>query len=263
MQVLAAGLTDIGKKRKTNQDAIYLNLDKNFFIVADGMGGHNGGDIASAMAVKCIPEYLTEHYLEDPIQIMRNCIRYANAAIHKKAKHDLKLEGMGTTSVALLFKHDTRPESNGQAVVVYLANVGDSRCYLVNSHQLYQMSSDHSLVQEKLALSIIAGIGEYTRENAAFDPQKNIIVRTVGFEENVEVDVFTYKVSKNDMLLICSDGLHGRVSDRDILYTINTHVPNPSGCTNENLQTAVKALIDLANHNGGNDNISVILVLAK
>ena len=102
MQVLAAGLTDIGKKRKTNQDAIYLNLDKNFFIVADGMGGHNGGDIASAMAVKCIPEYLTEHYLEDPIQIMRNCIRYANAAIHKKAKHDLKLEGMGTTSVAPL-----------------------------------------------------------------------------------------------------------------------------------------------------------------
>lgn len=253
MSLLADGLTDIGKKRKTNQDAIYLNLDKNLFIVADGMGGHNGGDIASAMAVKCIPEYILKHIEDSPIDALREGIKFANTSIHQKAQTDQKLSGMGTTSVTLFFKGDT----------LFLGNVGDSRGYLINNNMLYQMSIDHSLVQEKLAMSIIGGVGDYNRQNAASDPQKNIIVRTVGFEAEVNVDIFSYKVSRNDLLLICSDGLHGRVSDRDMLHIINNAIPDPKEATKENLHKAVKDLVDQANLNGGNDNISVIIVLAK
>lgn len=254
MPIIAAGLTDIGRKRKTNQDAIYLNSEKHIFVVADGMGGHNGGDIASQMAVKYIPEFLLKHIIEEQsTEVVRNSIRFANAAIYRKSKSDPKLVGMGTTSVTLFFKGDS----------LFLGNVGDSRAYLLNNKMLYQLSVDHSLVQEKLAMSIIGNVGEYTRQTAVHDPQKNIIVRTVGFEEQLEVDVFQYKVSRNDMVLICSDGLHGRVSDRDILTIVNRHVPDPKNAEEADLQNAVKQLVHQANLNGGNDNISVIIALAK
>ena len=110
---------------------------------------------------------------------------------------------------------------------------------------IYQLTRDHSLVQEKL------NYGIYNREQAAMDPQKNVLVRTVGFEEEVDVDVFTYKVVKNDIFLCCSDGLHGKVSDEDIIYIFNKYMP------------IVKTLIDLANENGGQDNITAIIVIAQ
>ena len=239
--------------RSTNQDAIYLNRELNLFVVADGMGCHNGCDIASSMAVKYIPEYFYKHIDENPINITQESIKSANKAIKQRGEKDSTLEGMGTTAVTLFFKEYT----------LYIGNVGDSRAYLVNNNKLFQLSQDHSLVQEKLNMAILEGVGKYDRNAAAKDPHKNVICRTVGFEENVQVDVFTYKVSKNDLFFMCSDGLHGKVSDSDILHIIKNEIPDSSAATKESVQLAVEKLVDQANANGGNDNISVVMVVAK
>lgn len=247
MGLISAGMCDIGQKRKTNQDSIYMNPEKNLFIVADGMGGHNGGDIASGLAVKCIPEYILKHFSDEPQKVLGDGVKHANLEIKRRGESDPQLVGMGTTVVSFYFK-DTS---------LYIANVGDSRAYLINRSKLYLMSKDHSLVQEKLNLGI------YNREQAQKDPQKNVLVRTVGFERDVEVDIFTYKVSRHDIFLCCSDGLHGKVSDPDILYIVNKFIPKPAEATAEAVNAAVKTLVKQANDNGGNDNISVILVVAK
>lgn len=247
MGLISAGMCDIGQKRKTNQDSIYMNPEKNLFIVADGMGGHNGGDIASALAVKTVPEYVIQNQDQPPAALIANAVKHANKSIKDRGKADAQLVGMGTTVVSFYFKETT----------LFIANVGDSRAYLINRNRLFQLSKDHSLVQEKL------NIGIYNREQAQKDPQKNVLVRTVGFEENVDVDVFNYKVCRNDIFLICSDGLHGKVSDPDILYIVNKYIPNPGLATAEAVNAAVKMLVHQANANGGNDNISVILVVAK
>jgi protein phosphatase len=128
---------------------------------------------------------------------------------------------------------------------------------MIHDGQVFQMTRDHSFVQEKL------NMGLYGRAEAAMDKQKNVLVRSVGFEPDVQVDVFTYQICKNDLFLICSDGLHGKVSDRDILYIVQKNVPQPHKATTEDLQRAVKELIAQANANGGQDNISVILSVAQ
>lgn len=247
MGLIASGLTDIGKKRKTNQDSFYMNLDKKLFVVADGMGGHNGGDIASQMAVKVLPDYLLKNIEMDPNQLISKSIIESNRSIKHFGETHPELVGMGTTIVSFYFR--------GQNI--YVGNVGDSRAYLVNAKKIYQLTKDHSLVQEKL------NYGVYNREQAALDPQKNVLVRTVGFEDDIEVDVFTYKVVKSDIFICCSDGLHGKVSDEDILYLINKHIPNPSLATQETADFVIKSLIELANENGGQDNITAILVIAQ
>lgn len=247
MGLLAAGKTDIGRKRKTNQDAIYVGSKKNLFVVADGMGGHNGGDIASAMAVKHIPEYFEKYHTQYPPETLSpDSILHANDIIKRHSLSDPNLEGMGTTVNLLKFKGDT----------LYIANVGDSRTYLINRQKIYQLSKDHSLVQEKLNLGI------YSREMAQRDPEKNVLVRAVGFDDEVEVDLFTYKVSRGDIFLSCSDGLHGKVSDADILFLINKYIPNPLESSKETLDELVSVLIAQANENGGQDNISAILIIA-
>ena len=247
MPIISAGQTDIGRKRSTNQDSIYINGSKHLFIVADGMGGHSGGDIASNIVVTKVPEYYLKQTDETPHVTAQESVKYANKFIFEQSAAESKLKGMGTTIISLYFKGDT----------VYIANVGDSRAYLINKHKLFQLSKDHSLVQEKLNLGI------YTRQNAADDPMKNVLVRTVGYEAELDVDVFTYKVLKNDIFLICSDGLHGKVSDSDITFLINKHIPDPGTASKRNLEECVQALIQLANDNGGQDNISVIVVLAQ
>lgn len=247
MAILCAGATDIGMKRKTNQDAIYLNKEKRFFIVADGMGGHKGGDIASAMAVKHIPEYILKNQKLNPGDNLEGGILYANDLIKTTGLSDSRLVGMGTTVVGFYIHKG----------IAYFCNVGDSRGYLIQNKMLYQVTKDHSLVQEKL------NVGIYDRINAKKDPNKNVLVRTVGFEDDVEVDIFTYKVCRNDLFLFCSDGLSGKVNDEDIIYIINKFIPNPSTATDSDINECVKQLIANANKNGGQDNISVILVLAQ
>lgn len=253
MGLLYAGKTDIGMKRKSNQDSIVLTPENKFFMVADGMGGHNGGDIASAMAVQYVPEHLAANLKDNPIKILTKGIQLANQKIRERSAQDPNLKGMGTTAVSFLFRGDT----------VFVGNVGDSRAYLVNNKNIYQLSIDHSLVQQKLTWSLLGELKNYSRSDAQADPQKNVIVRTVGFEAEVEVDVYSYKVSRNDILFICSDGLHGKVSDKDILHIINQTIPDPSAATQQDVDDVVDKLINQANANGGNDNISVILIIAQ
>jgi protein phosphatase len=247
MGILCAGASDIGRKRKTNQDSICLDEKHHFYAVADGMGGHSGGDIASQLSVKVMPEYLDKNKVTDPLATMKGVIVEINRAILKVADEKPDLHGMGTTVAAIFF--------SGQNLVI--GNVGDSRVYMVNNHHIYQMTRDHSFVQEKLNMGI------YSREEAVNDPQKNVLVRSVGFEADVLPDVFNYRICKNDIFMICSDGLHGKVSDGDILHIIQKNIHDPALCTIEHVQEAVKDLIQQANDNGGQDNISVIIAVAQ
>jgi serine/threonine protein phosphatase PrpC len=248
LAIIAAGATDIGQKRKTNQDSICLYPERHFFAVADGMGGHNGGDIASQMSVKIFPEFIEQNInTMDCANILENSIKHVNRSIYDHGQKNTELKGMGTTITCIMF--------DGASIKV--GNIGDSRTYLISKKKLYQVTRDHSLVQEKL------NIGLYDREGAKNDPQKNVLVRTVGFEPEVDVDVYHYKVARNDMFLLCSDGLHGKVSDEDIIHLVNKFIPDPQNAQKEQIEQAVKALIDQANANGGQDNISVIIALAK
>lgn len=247
MGILCSGATDIGRKRKTNQDSFCLDHAHNFYAVADGMGGHNGGDIASQLSVKIMPEYLAKHGKDEPQVLMKNMIQEVNRAILQKADENPDLHGMGTTLSAFMFA--------GPQLVI--GNVGDSRVYMVNNNNIYQMTRDHSFVQEKLNMGI------YTREEAVKDPQKNVLVRSVGFEADLQVDVFHYRICKNDIFLICSDGLHGKVSDGDILHIVQRNISDPSRCQLKDVEKTIKELIQQANDNGGQDNISVILAVAQ
>lgn len=251
--ILSCGITDIGQVRETNQDAIYINREKNLFIVADGMGGHSGGDIASSILVKCAPEYFLRHEIDGPEKAISGAIKFANEVIYSKGQEEENLKGMGTTAVACFFKDSH----------LFIGNVGDSRAYLIHDNRIYQLSIDHSLVHEKLALSIVSGLGNYDRQKAEQDPQKNVLIRTVGFEENLSVDVFSYKVSKNDLFIICSDGLHGKVSDNLILETWQKNTDGQSEIGQDVIDKTTQDLIKLANNHGGNDNISAVLMYAK
>lgn len=247
MEIISAGGTDIGQKRKTNQDAIFLSDELHFYVVADGMGGHSGGDIASSMSVNLMPEYVRGHKDQEPKELLKNASLHVNRGIFAKSSATPELKGMGTTLVSMMFRDGS----------IYISNVGDSRLYMVNNGMIFQMSRDHSLVMEKI------NMGLYTREQAKHDKQKNVLIRSVGFEDMVEVDVFSYKVNRNDVFMMCSDGLHGRVTDHDIGEIITKHVQNPETVTAANLKNAVTELIALANKNGGHDNISVVMAMVK
>lgn len=248
MPLLSSGDTHIGQKRTSNQDSICLYSERNFFAVADGMGGHNGGDIASQMSVKLLPEYIDKNIdnFEIP-ELLIKSIQHVNDTIYDHGQNNSELKGMGTTVTAIML--------NGKEMNI--ANVGDSRTYLIKEGKLFQLTRDHSLVQEKL------NIGIYNRSDAAADPQKNILIRTVGFEPELEVDIYHYTYSKNDLFLLCSDGLHSFVSEKDITYIINNCIPDPKEAKQEQLDQAVSELINQANINGGKDNISVIMTLVK
>lgn len=235
-------------KRKTNQDSICLAREDKFFVVADGMGGHNGGDIASQMSVRLLPEFISENKnSKDTNELLAEAIQFVNRSIYDHGQQNEELKGMGTT-ISLIYFDDK---------YLNIANIGDSRVYMMQDESLYQLTRDHSLVQEKLNLGI------YDREGAKADPQKNVLTKTVGFESEVKPDIYKYRASKGDLFLICSDGLHGKVSDPDLLNIVKHHIPEFYKADKAQLNNAVKHLIQQANHNGGQDNISVILVVMK
>ena len=247
MLVLSSGICDIGRVRKTNQDSICIINDKYFYAVADGMGGHNGGDIASKMCTDILSQGVSNSQPENKREFLYQLIRRVNEKIYQKSQDIPELQGMGTTLTGFFIddKH------------INIFNIGDSRVYLISNQKIFQLTKDHSLVQEKI------NIGVYDREAASLDKQKNVLVRSVGFEPNVEADIFRYRYHKNDIFLVCSDGLHGKVSDADILFLTNSIISNPINAANEDLARLVQKLVDLANQNGGQDNISVISVLIK
>lgn len=234
-------ITDIGRKRELNEDYIYtsgqpIGALPNLFIVADGMGGHKAGDYASMHTVdrfvEVIRELGEEHGVQDAIN---EAVTAANAYIYQRSRENSNLSGMGTTLVLA--------SCIGNEAIV--ANIGDSRLYLVNDDAMMQITRDHSLVEEMVTL------GGIDREMARNHPDKNIITRAVGVKEKVAADFFEVDLTKGDKLLLCSDGLTNMLRDEEIYQIIQN---------NKELEQAAKALVDAANENGGRDNIAVVLV---
>ncbi|MCC8049975.1 MAG: Stp1/IreP family PP2C-type Ser/Thr phosphatase [Clostridiales bacterium] len=231
-------VTDIGRKRSSNQDFIYASEQPvgnlpNLMIVADGMGGHNGGDMASRCTVESIVEYLEQAQDKRPIPLLSEAIHFANERVIEKAASDRSLEGMGTTVVAASIVDG----------YLYVANVGDSRLYLIDQ-EIAQITRDHSLVEEMVRM------GELQRKDARSHPDKNVITRAVGVKAPVRIDFFDVKLEEGDFILLCSDGLTNMVEDSEILQIIRKY-PSP--------REAARYLVNEANKNGGKDNISVVL----
>ena len=230
--------TDVGRKREMNQDYVYVT-DKpvgpfpNLLVVADGMGGHKAGDFASKYTVKVVHEELEKTELDKPEEILKSIVSVANHKLIQAAQSDVKLEGMGTTLVIATVIGNT----------LYFSNVGDSRLYLIGD-KIKQLSKDHSLVEEMVRLG---GINE---EEARHHPDKNIITRAIGVKEDVEVDFYEFSLKKGDIILMCSDGLSNMIEDEEIFAIVKGA---------RDIVEAGQNLIDRANENGGNDNISVVL----
>lgn len=232
-------LTDIGARREMNQDYFYSSDEpvgalENLFIVADGMGGHNAGEFASRYAVETMVDTAEKTEKRDTIGILTECIANANTALKDYADAHVQMRGMGTTIVAAVI--------NGHNLIT--ANVGDSRLYLVGD-QITQITRDHSLVQEMVRM------GEMDRESARTHPDKNIITRAVGVDREVQVDIFESVLEPGQRILLCSDGLTNMVEDQQILQILN----EPGSLT-----AKTEYLVELANKNGGKDNITVIVI---
>ena len=233
-------ITDVGKRRELNEDYIYTS-DKmvgslsNLFIVADGMGGHNAGDYASKHTVEKVVETVEELKNEQDIEeIIQEAIYRANAYIYEKSKEEMSLSGMGTTLVVATIKDQE----------VTVANIGDSRMYVVNQ-DITQITKDHSLVEEMVTM------GGLDKEAARNHPDKNIITRAIGVKEFVLADFFAVRLEKEDKILLCTDGLTNMLKDDEIHRIIQN---------NKDVEAAARALIAAANENGGRDNIAVVLV---
>lgn len=232
-------ITDVGQKRITNQDFVYASDNPvgnlpNLFVVADGMGGHKAGDMASRLTVEVLLDSIRINREQNPIKIIRAAIETANTKILEIASKDENLFGMGTTVVvATVLGH-----------YMYVANVGDSRLYLIRD-RIEQITKDHSLVEEMVR------IGEINREQARNHPDKNIITRAVGASKNVEIDFFDMRLEPGDIILMCSDGLSNMLEDIEIERIIK--------CGSDLPEIALE-LVARANQNGGKDNIAVVLV---
>ena len=236
MKVFSA--TDIGQKRKMNQDYIFTSQEPignlpNLFIVADGMGGHNAGDFASRYGVSVMVETVRRDKNFNPVKIMRNAMEAANREVLEQSREDPAMAGMGTTMVACTLV-------GGYA---YVANVGDSRLYLAND-TMTQISQDHSLIAEMVRL------GELTPEEGRNHLDKNIITRAIGTADTVQVDFFDFRLNQDDQILMCSDGLSNMVEDARMFEILK----------DDSIEDKSEALIQEANANGGKDNIAVIVI---
>ena len=222
-----------------NQDYVFMSKEPvgnlpNLFIVADGMGGHNAGDYASKVTVETMLAEMQSSFEKNPTLIFRRAIEEANEVIRRRADEDKKLDGMGTTVVV----------ASCMGRFLQVANVGDSRLYVVN-REIRQITRDHSLVEEMIRM------GGLDRADARNHPDKNIITRAVGAEDHVEPDFFTVELREGDTVLMCSDGLTNMLEDEEIRMII-------SGA--RDLVEKAERLVEAANANGGRDNISVILI---
>ena len=232
-------LTDVGRVRESNQDYVYTSESPvgnlpNLFIVADGMGGHNAGDFASKYTVEQIVSYIEKAPMTNPVDLIRGAVTKANASLMAQAKSDTSLSGMGTTVVIATIVDDC----------MYVANVGDSRLYLLRD-ELTQITRDHSLVQEMVRM------GEMDASEAKSHPDKNIITRAVGAFEDLATDFFEEHVEPGDVILMCTDGLSNMVDDTDIRQMIQT---------GRDVVEKVQRLVEAANRGGGKDNITVAVI---
>ena len=233
-------ITDVGRMRSQNQDNVYGTTEPigrllNLFLVADGMGGHNAGDYASRRAIELVRESVTSSQEGEPIRILREAITTANDLLYQEAREHAEKSGMGTTFVAATVTEDG----------LLVANVGDSRLYVLHDGELRQVTLDHSLVSEMVRT------GNMTREMAYHHPKKHMITRAVGAEDKVEVDFFDVSLFGDEIILLCSDGLSNMVDDtriREILLE------------DSSVEQRAEDLVQAANQKGGKDNITVIIV---
>lgn len=238
----AFSITDIGMRRHMNQDYVFASENAigkfpNLFIVADGMGGHRAGDYASRVCVKTVIESVQNSTLKTYIGILEEAIGVANRRLFEDAASNNDLKGMGTTLVvAVVLKDNT----------LYVANVGDSRLYLVDEEEIRQITEDHSLVEEMVKN------GEIERSEAKVHPNKNVITRAIGTSKHVVADYFEVQLKPGDKILLCSDGLSNMLEDREMWYIMNRY--------SNDTARAVEELVKKANINGGKDNISAVLV---
>ena len=247
-KIQLAEITDTGKVREHNEDAIGSNADIGLMVLADGMGGYNAGEVASGIAVQTITELASEGADResrndlDPSTglmrqsiVLRDAVARANMIIFQTAQSQTHCEGMGTTLVCAMF-YDNK---------VSLAHVGDSRAYRLRGNKFEQLTLDHSLLQE------LVDRGFYSEEEAQRSTNRNYVTRALGVEPTVEVEVREFDVLPEDVFLLCSDGLPDMVEDEDIHLTISTF--------NASLDVVGQQLVNLANEHGGRDNVSVML----
>jgi serine/threonine protein phosphatase PrpC len=238
-----AQLTDVGRKREHNEDNMAFVIPKDslvmaskgaLFIVADGMGGHAAGEVASEIAVDTVSNMYYQEDSNDVAVSLLRAIKRANASIHQRAAENLLRTGMGTTCVAAVLRGN----------MAYIANVGDSRAYLLRGNQVKQISQDHSWVAEQVRAGLL------TDEQARTHAQRNVITRCLGTQAEVDIDVYHEELHEGDFLVLCTDGLSGLVSDEELLRIVDQFVP----------QESVYHLVERANENGGQDNITAIVV---
>jgi serine/threonine protein phosphatase PrpC len=247
MRIRYAAKTDVGMKRNHNEDYFSLIEDEQLFLVADGMGGHASGEVASKMAADVMQEFFVRTKDDDatwPYKMDRHLsyvenrlvvgIKMANQRIFQAACRDVKYKGMGTTIVS------------GQVVgdKFYIAHVGDSRCYRIRAGSIQQMTRDHSLLEDYKDAK-----PNMSEEEQKKFPHKNVITRALGMRETVQVDVLAHDIQDKDVFLLCSDGLSGMIEDDKLLEVVKTTA---------DLESAVSSLVEAANQAGGTDNITVL-----
>ena len=240
--IKAYAKTDIGKVREINQDYYYISdsLDEvQLYMLADGMGGYNGGEIASKLAIQTAKSYIENNFKEinkdkdSIIQLVGSSMEYANMVVYEKSKENKELEGMGTTlEICLIYNNK-----------VYIGHVGDSRIYRIRKEFTRKLTQDHSYVQK------LVKDGTITKEEAMHHPQKNMLMKALGCNAFVEPDVMVKGFLKEDILIMCSDGLTNLVSQEEIFKEAK-----------KDIEQAPKELVDKANNNGGYDNITVVVI---
>lgn len=250
MKIEGFGLTDIGRKRKLNEDSFGFFPENGFYVVADGMGGHAGGEIASKLAVDSVEEFIKLSADRDditwPFEIdeakpkdenrLNVAIRLANSRIFQEALANKKLNGMGTTIVAALFAE----------AHLYIGHVGDSRAYLIKNDEIKQLTDDHSVVYEQMRLGILS------KEDAKSHSLRNVLTKALGTEPDIRVDMRAERIDPGDIYLLCTDGLTNMLTDEEMQNIVKNN--------SNNTENACRELIAAANNNGGIDNITVIIL---
>jgi protein phosphatase len=250
MRLSYQAVTDVGRKRKGNEDALFLNPEERLFVVADGMGGHAAGEVASKIAVDSINEFVTltggdeeitwPFGLDETISYdgnrLKTAIRHANRRVLEATREKTEYEGMATTVAAVLVDGD----------LANLGHVGDSRIYLLSEGELSQLTSDHSWVNEQIQNGVISA------DQARSHPLRNVVTRALGGKPDLNVDMQVRKMKPGEMLLICSDGLTTMVADEQIRRVLQE--------AEGDVDKAAHALVDEANASGGEDNITVVLL---
>lgn len=250
MKISYQALTDVGRKRKGNEDSLYVNAEQNLFVVADGMGGHAAGEVASRIAVESINEFICltsgdeeitwPFGLDENISYdgnrLKTAIRFANKKVLEATREKSEYEGMATTVAAVLVDD----------AVANLGHVGDSRVYLFRNGVVSQLTSDHSWVNEQLLSGVISA------DQARSHPLRNVVTRALGGKTDLQVEMQVHKIVPGDVLMLCSDGLTTMLADDEMAKLVQE--------AGDDLQKAAKSLVAAANGRGGEDNITVLLL---